>query len=239
MAKLSVLGFGLFLFMASGAQAASRGAGGGMAIGLLGGIVNSSQESMNTLITRANLRVGGISTSQMDSAYELGAFFMYRFAGTMYALQLRPSYFYQVQSGTGTGGDFNYGLKGFTIFPMFRLYPMENNYMKFYMQVGMGYGRVSGEISEAGSVAQFNGSGFGTMAGLGAEFCVTPSNCFSFEGNYRYLTFDRSLVSGSSGGFASGSLSQAVAGQELELDGMDVSTRMGGLQFMFGYTSWF
>ena len=234
----TILFVGLLVVAVTKAEAAGRNSG-NMSFGFVAGITNSSQDSMNTLITRANLRVGGISTSQLESAYELGGFFMYRFSGTMYALQLRPSYFYQVQTGSGTGGNFNYGLKGYTLFPMFRLYALENTYMKFFMQLGMGYGSVNGEISEAGAVAKFNASGFGTMAGLGAEFCITPAHCIGVESNYRYLTFDRSLVSGSSGSFASGSLSQYGAGQELEMDGKDLSTRMGGLQFMAGYTYWF
>ena len=90
------------------------------------------------------------------------------------------------------------------------------------------------------SVADFTAGGFGSLIGLGAEFCVTPSSCFNFEGNYRYLVFDRNIVTGSAGAFAnSGSLSQYGKGQELEMNNSDVATRMSGLMFLAGYTYWF
>lgn len=237
-----------FLFMSNSSAWAARGgggaaaslSGGSMAMGLMAGIVNTSQDDMNTLITRANQRAGGISTGQLNQAYEGSAFFMDRISGSMFALQLRPSYFYQSQTGTDSSGNaYNYSVKGFTIFPMLRMYPLENDLMKFYMQIGMGYGQITGEINEGSAVASFTSGGFGSMVGMGAEFCLTPSSCFNFEGDYRYLTFSRSISSGSAGTFATGSLTQYAKGQEIEMDASDLATRMGGLMFMMGYTYWF
>jgi hypothetical protein len=224
---------------ASSGGSYSLGGGGEYAIGLMGGTVNSSQDDLNALNSRANQRVGGISTKQLNSAYEIAGFLMHRFPGSMFALQLRPSYFYQAETGSGTGGDFNYSVKGFTVFPIARIYPLENDMMKVYLQAGLGYGQLDGEIIEAGAIASFSGSTFGSMIGLGVELCASASHCFNFEGNYRYMTFDRNIVSNSTGTYASGSLSQYGVGQELEIDNHDLATRMGGLVLMAGYTFWF
>jgi opacity protein-like surface antigen len=232
------------LFSGSAFAAYGGGGGGGYSLGINLGIVNSSQSQMNEMIKRANSSEGGISTSALNQAYEAALFFMYRFSGTMYAIQLRPSYYYQQENGSGAGGAYKYGVKGYTVFPIFRLYPLENEFMKFYLQIGLGYGRVNGSIIEnsktsgAASV-DFSGGAFGSLTGLGAEFCLTANHCFSLEANYRYLTFDRLLADSSSGTFASNSLSQYGANQEVELDGEDLSVRMGGLIFMEGYTYWF
>lgn len=226
---------------------AARGGGGGggggdYSLGFHLGLVGSTQSQMNDLIKRANTRNGGITTGELNSAYEAAVSLQYRFSGTIYALQLRPSYFYQKQSGKGSGGAFKYGLTGFTIFPIFRLYPLENEYMRFFMQLGLGYGRVMGNIEENNTAApthgsvDFDGGAFGSLAGLGAEFCYEKVHCFSLEGTYRYLTYERVIASSANGAFATGSLDQAANDKEVEVDGADLSARMGGLIFMMGYT---
>ena len=211
----------------------------GHSIGFQLGTVSASQNQMNDLIKRANTREGGISTGEMNSAYELQGFYMYRFSNPLYALQIRPSYFYQVEEGSGASGGHNYSLTGFTIFPILRLYPLENTFMKFYMQAGFGYGQIMGEIQEGAAKVEFSGGAFGSMAGMGAEFCFHPSHCFNLEGNYRYLNFERFTADSSSGTFAADSLTQYSKGSEIEMDQSDVSARMGGLIFMAGYTMWF
>jgi hypothetical protein len=233
---MRVLLAGLFFFAIN---AFAAGASSGYSIGFNLGIVNASQNQMNDLIKRANTREGGISTSEMNQAYELQGFIMYRFSNPLYALQLRPSYYYQVEEGSGGSGGFNYSLTGFTLFPILRLYPLENEFMKFYMQAGVGYGMINGKIEEGTAKVEFSGGAFGTMAGMGAEFCFNASHCLSFEGDYRYLTFQRFTADSSSGTFAADSLTQYSKGSEIEMDNSDVSARMGGLMFMAGYTMWF
>ena len=226
-------------------QAMAAAKGGGYALGIQLGLVTAGQAQMNELIKRANTRESGISTGELNSAYEAAVSMMYRFQGTIFAAQLRPSFFYQNQSGSGNGGAFDYGLTGYSIMPILRLYPLENPFMKFYMQFGLGYGRVSGSIEENNTAApthgkvDFSGGAFGSMAGLGAEFCFRPQHCISFEGNYRYMNFERLLAGNVSGSFATNSLSQATKGQEVELDSADLAVRMGGLMFMAGYNYWF
>lgn len=231
--RLILLGLFFFTFNAFGAATS------GHAIGFNLGTVSATQNQMNDLIKRANAREGGISTGEMNSAYEVQAFYMYRFSNPLYALQIRPSYFYQVEEGSGASGGFNYSLTGFTVFPMLRLYPLENEFMKFYMQVGVGYGMINGEIQEGAAKVEFSGGAFGSVAGMGAEFCFNPSNCVSLEGNYRYLSFQRFSADSSTGTFAADSLTQYSEGSEIEMDNSDLSARMGGLIFMCGYTMWF
>jgi hypothetical protein len=245
-AGFTPMGFAASYTTAGGGGAAGALMGGTTAIGIYGGVVNASQDALNSMQQSANLRQGGISTGQLNQAYEIAPALTYRFSGSIYALQIRPSYFYERADGQSNIGQFTYGVTGWTVFPMLRMYPLENQFMKFYMQVGIGYGEASGMISEGVSGGTNNhvtfGSGaFGTMVGMGADFCLTANSCIAFEGNYRYLQFIRNIVSNSSGSFntSGGSLSQWGKGQELELNNNDVAINMGGLMFMAGYTYWF
>ncbi|MES2964370.1 MAG: hypothetical protein V4760_10795 [Bdellovibrionota bacterium] len=214
----------------------AKGAGGGSQIGVQLGVTAASQEHINTLISRANTRVGGISTGAMNSAYEFSANYGYRFDGSVIALLFRPSFFYQKTSGSGGGSSYNYGVTGFTIFPILRIIPLENDWLKFFMQVGVGYGRINGSVEEGTAKVDFEGAAFGSQAGLGAEFCYTANHCGTIEGNYRYLNMDRNTVTSSTGTFATGSLSQYGSGQEIEMDATDLAVRLSGLQFLVGYT---
>ncbi len=218
------------------AQSWATMSGGNYSLGINIGIVNSSQTQMNELIKTANAGANGpVSTGQLNQAYEAAPFIGYRFSGTIFAMQFRPSYFYQKEDGTGTDGGYSYSVTGFTAFPILRLYPLENDFMKFYMQFGLGYGQMKGEINEgAGNSVKFGGGAFGTTFGLGAEFCFSPNHCLQLEGDYRYLSFERNVVDSSSG--SGGGLSQFGKGQEIEVNGSDLSVRMGGLMFLMGYT---
>jgi hypothetical protein len=223
---------------------AKGGSGGGWGFSGYLGTVNATQDGMNTLQQRANSREGGITTGQLNNAYEVAFGLTYRFSGAMYALHFRPSYFYQRADGKGSSGPFTYGVQGFTFFPMFRLYPLENEIMKFYMQLGLGYGQVQGTITEGqtGGVdrhVDFRSGSFGTTVGLGAEFCFNANHCIALEGDYRYLNFTRNVASKGSGNFAGDSLSQSATGAEVEMDGSDLEVKMGGLMYMAGYAFWF
>ena len=235
--KASIFGLAALALLTPAAALAKGGSsGGGSQIGIQLGATASSQEQINTLISRANTRVGGITTGALNSAYEASVDYGYRFDGTMIAILLRPSYFYEKTTGSGTGGGFNYGVTGFSVFPMLRIYPLENDFLKFFLQVGVGYGKTTSSIEEAGSKVEFSGDAFGSMAGLGAEFCFAANHCAVVESNYRYVRIERNIATSSTGSFASNSLSQYANGQEVELDGSDLGTRMSGLQFLGGYT---
>lgn len=235
--KLAVLSLGLLLSVATlNANAASSS---GWAFGGALGLSFSEQTAINELISRANTREGGISTSSLDSAYEFAAFLEYRFG--LFAIHFRPSFFYQSEEGSKGAGKFNYSVVGYTFFPMLRLYMLENSFIKAFSQFGIGFGMVDGSIEEENATndgqatVDFSAFNTGYMFGLGFEFCFTGNHCASIEGNYRFLDFERVVADSGTGGFASGSLSQGQKGMEIELDDNDLLVKLGGIQGLIGY----
>ena len=218
---------------------AKGGAGSGFSLGANIGITASSQSDMDTLISRANTR-SAISTGSMGNAWEFNGYVSYR-TSTMLALQFRPSYFYSATDGSGATGDHDYSVTGFTLFPIFRFYLLESQTVRFFTQLGIGWGFVSGEIKEGTASLKFSGNNMGSLAGLGAEFCF-GSHCVAVEGNFRYLGYERLIADSSSGTFDSSgtpSLSQGTSGQEVELDSTDLSVSMSGVQGFVGYVFYF
>lgn len=229
------------------AFAQRRGGGGG---GLFGGssslgvgmsLITANQKDLNAIMdATATQYPGAFSTKNLGSAYEFYAQYHFRFSGSMIGLVFRPSYFTQSSKGNCGGGECNYSVSGFTMFPILRLTPLENSFIKFYMQAGIGFGSMSTEVTEGGSVAPakatFSGSSLGQMAGIGVDFCFTPSHCLTIEGNARYMPVERNIVSSQSGTFYSGGFSQIGNGMEAEYNGNDLSTTMSGLQGILGYT---
>jgi hypothetical protein len=227
------------LFISANVFAASS-SGETWSVGVLGGIVTSTQSDLNTLITRANTRVGGISTGQFGNAYEFGGYIQRRLNGSIIALQLRPSYYMASTTGTGTGGTFAYSLTGYTVAPLIKLYILESAGVKLYLVGGINYGILNGKIQEASATVEFKGSNVGYQGGIGTLFCFGQkgAHCISLEGNVRYLFIERNLVSSSTGTFSQSnpaSVSQSGNGQELELDQKDLATTMSGVQGLLGY----
>ncbi len=227
----AVIGLLVMAFLAQNANAA-MGGGHSMEFGL--GLLTAGQDDMNTLIKTARSSATAANTSDMGSAYELFAQYQYRFSGTMFSIAFRPSYITQSSTGSGTDGSYDYKLTGFTLFPMFRLYPLENSFIKFYIQTGLGYGHLSGEITQGATSVGFSGSAFGAVGGLGVDFCFTPAHCLSVEGNLRYLPIERNVASSGTGGVAG--LTQSGNGQEVEIGGNDMKTTMSGIQGSVAYT---
>lgn len=235
--KISVYFTAAFLAaitFSSSAQAA--GGGGASAIGFALSFSTPPQNDMNTMIKNANTANGGISTSQLGTAYEFAPYYQYRFSGSDFALMIRPSYFTQTTTGSGTAGSFNYGITGWTLFPMLRMYALENNFMHFFLQAGMGYASLTGTVTEGTFSSTFSGDAFGAIAGLGAEFCFTPNHCMVIEGNGRYLPVPRSLVTSTSGTPGSTSMSQSTSGMEAEFQGEDLYLTLSGIQGILAYT---
>ncbi|MES2802495.1 MAG: hypothetical protein V4654_08395 [Bdellovibrionota bacterium] len=193
-------------------------------------VMTPSQDDLDQHITAVNA-ANASSLEKFGSAYELYGQYTYRFSSSMFALQFRPSYFMQ------EAGD--YSLKGFTVFPLLRIFPLENNFIKFFLQTGLGYGNLQGEISHSsGSSVSFAGGAFGALFGLGANFCFAGSHCVGIEGNFRYLPIERNItksVTGAPGQFST----VPVASQELEIDNHDVKTTMSGIQGGLSYNYMF
>lgn len=197
-----------------------------------GGIITTtpSQDDLDAHISAVNV-ANGSSLEKFGSALEVFGQYTYRFNSSMFALQFRPSYFMQ------EAGD--YSLKGMTLFPLLRVYALENNFIHFFLQTGLGYGSLKGEITQAsGASVSFDGSAFGALFGLGANFCFAGSHCIGVEGNFRYLPIERNLVSSASGSPSQFSTTPA-AGEELEIFNHDVKTTMSGIQGGLSYNFMF
>lgn len=212
-------------------------AGGAFSIGAGIAYTTAEQNGLNTMIDAGKAAVGS-SAGKLTSGLEYLGYGTFRFANGISAAQLRVSYFTESTSGSGTDGSQSYDLTGFTIFPMARLIPLSNDLIDFYIQGGLGYGKLDGSIVNGTKSAKFSGSAFGAQIGLGAEFCFVPDHCFNVEGNYRYLPIERNLVSSGTGpGNLPYGSSQASSGNELEdASGRDVATTMSGVQGLISYT---
>lgn len=230
------------LFFTQDANAQRRGGGrglsGDMSLGLGISTVSAGQDDVNGAIDDAVGSSANASTKNLGNAWEFYANWSYRFSGTMYAFVFRPSYFMQTTTGSGTDGSYDYGLTGYTVFPIFRIYPLENAFIKFYMQTGLGYGSLSGSITAGTKTLDFKGSAFGAMGGIGVDFCFTDSHCVTIEGNLRYMPIERNLTSGgncSASGDIPG-ISQCGGSSEVERNNTDLRTTMSGVQGLVGYT---
>lgn len=229
----------LTLFLANKTYAAKKGggkafAGGSLSVGVGLATTTADQTGINGLITAAKASTNS-SASSLSSATEYVGYVTFRFSNNFIALQLRPTLFSQSSSGTGTDGAHNYSLDGLTLFPLLRLIPLSNDFIDFYIQGGLGYGKLDGKIQNGATSANFSGSSFGLQLGLGAEFCFVTNHCFNVEGNYRYMPITRNIVS-SGVGLPAG-VSQATADGELEnTSGMDVATTLTGISGLLSYT---
>jgi hypothetical protein len=238
----SAVAITLLLIQDANAQAArsafgrSPTMGGNMSLGIGLSTVSATQNDMNSIIDSAHTSANA-NTKNLGSAWELYAQWVYRYERSSYAIVIRPSYFTQSQTGSGTGGDFDYKLNGYTLFPMFRLYALENSFIHFFMQTGLGYGQLSGEITAANKSLDFKGGAFGAVGGIGVDFCFTDSHCVTIEGNVRYLPIERNLTTGGNCTDASiPGISQCGGGAEVESDSKDLATTMSGVQGLLGYT---
>ena len=213
-------------------------ANGGFSMGFGVSLLSAEQNGLNSLISSAKAQApgGNDSTGDLSSGLEYSAQFTFHFSNDFLAIQLRPSYFTQSATGSGTDGDYSYNLTGFTIFPLVRIIPLSNDFISFYLQSGIGYGQLRGDISNGPRNISFVGSNFGIQVGLGAEFCLLPEHCFGVEGNYRYLPMQRNIVRNSSTPAPYG-VSQSVPDRELEdASGKDLATTMNGVSGTLNYT---
>lgn len=188
------------------------------------GLNTANQKDVNQWVDS----LGYAGTKNIGSGYEFFAAYEYRFSSSIFALQFRPSYY----TSSASGGGIEAASTGLTLFPMLRLYPLENKFMKFFMQIGLGAGMLTTKLSNSttGGSGTYSGSAFGAVAGLGAQFCFTDAHCMLVEGNGRYLPFERNSGSGTNLG---GQITQFNG--ELELNNSDLATTLSGIQGSLGY----
>ena len=209
-------------------------------LGLAGGFVNTNLKAMDSLIVTANSSStqGPITTSALGNGFEATAILGYRLDGSIIAVHLAPTYYFNSEEGTGQGNAvFKYAADTFIAMPMLRVYAMENDLMSLFFQFGVGWGVVAGEISEGPDQTKFTGSTVGYQGGLGLQMCYEKTHCLNLEGNIRMLDIERNIVSSttSSGAHANGRVTQSQTGAELEVDGVDLGIDMSGFQFLVGY----
>jgi len=228
----------LFLSVNSNAAVKKRGgkgafAGGSMSLGFGVGFATAEQAGINQIIQNAK-STNQATTSELKSATEYSLLGTFIFSNGYVAIQLRPTLFTQSESGSGLLGSYNYSLNGFTFFPLVRLIPLSNDIIDFYIQGGLGYGKLNGDMTNGLSKISFSGSNFGAQIGLGADFCFLPNHCFGVEGNYKYLPIQRNITSSASGGLTN-NITQAAADQELEVNGSDMATQLTGISGVLSY----
>ncbi len=212
--------------------------GGAFSMGVGISLLTAEQNGLNNMIAAAKSSApgGNVTTGDLNTGYEASAQFTFHFSNNLVALQLRPAYFTQSTTGSGSDGNYDYKLTGFSFFPLVRIIPLSNDLIDFYIQAGLGYGQLNGDITNGPRSASFKGSGFGTQIGLGADFCFFPEHCIGIEGNYRYLPLSRNIVSSSTAAAPYGA-SQSISGRELEdASGNDVATTMSGIIGNVNYT---
>lgn len=201
------------------------------------GLITSDQNNMDDVIDTAN--TGGGNVKNLGSGMEFFAQYGVRFDGSWWGFVFRPSIMSQSTDGTCQSGNCKYEVNGMAFFPMIRMVPLENEVIKLFFQVGLGYGQMEGKISQPAGSVKFKGSAFGALGGLGVDFCLTESHCITVEGNLRYLPIERNLItSGSATGLAGG-VSGAASGDEIEVNSKDLGTTMSGLQGLVSYTLMF
>lgn len=228
-----------FIFSTEALAARKRGgkgafAGGSISMGLGISLTTAEQTGINSMINAAKTATNS-TASNLSAATEYIGYVTFHFSNNFVAIQLRPTLFSQSSSGSGSDGAHSYSLNGYTVFPLVRITPLSNDFIDFYIQGGLGYGKLDGSVKNGAARADFSGSAFGTQMGLGAQFCFVPDHCFNLEGNYRYLPIARNIVSSGSG--LPAGTTQATADRELEdASSNDVATTLSGIAGILSYT---
>ncbi len=216
---------------------AAKGGGGGHSFGVGISLVTANQKDLTSISDAIGTTYpGAYGVKSLGSAYEFYGQYGYRFSGSMFNLIIRPSYFTQSADGNCGTSSCKFSLTGMALFPMLRIIPLENSFIKFYMQAGIGLGSLKTTVSEgaANANATFSGSAYGGIGGIGADFCFTPAHCLTVEGNVRYLPVERNSYDSKSGTF-SGGFSDSNS-SEVERVNTDVATTMSGIQGVLAYT---
>jgi len=205
-----------------GYQANAQRAG-NHSLGFAASLTGPSQSDVNSWVASLNT----VGTKELSTGYELMADYQYRFDRTMFSLLFRPSFLSQSADGGGVSSS----ISSFTFFPLFRIYPLENNFIQLFMQVGVGYGSASLKLEKSGVSGSYSNSAFGALAGIGVNFCFNANHCAVVEGNFRYLPIER--LEGNAGGSLGGNITQANG--ELEKNNKDFGVTLTGVQGIIGY----
>ncbi|MCH2533544.1 MAG: hypothetical protein MK008_03775 [Bdellovibrionales bacterium] len=226
-----------------------------MSMGFLTGVTTASQDDVNTLIKRADIRGGGITTRSLNRrpTFEFTGYWQYELENSNLAFQIRPSYLFVDEDGSriNTAERYEYFVSGYTLFPIAKMYLYEKDRTRLFAQAGIGWGFVNLKIDEGAAGLEASAMQMGSQIGAGAEFCIFGENhCLTVEGSYRYLEFKRmeidsvrspiSFNSESGGGTARGISNPTFdVGGEVEIDDRDLRTTFSGFIGLIGYTYYF
>ncbi|MCX7978288.1 MAG: hypothetical protein N2578_04735, partial [Bdellovibrionaceae bacterium] len=166
----ALVAFGILISVPSEAQKK-----GGHSLTFALGFTGSKQDDVNSVLNGFSNK----TVSPLTSSYEIFAQYAYRFSSTVFSLIFRPSYMWETQTGQINGDSGKVAVSGFTVFPMLRVTPLENKFLQFFLQTGLGYGSLSGTFEQGANSLSWSGGNFGAMGGLGANFCFTPSHCLT------------------------------------------------------------
>ncbi len=203
------------------------------------GFNSIDQTDINRAIRSAKMSANA-NTPELKTAMEYMGFVSYRFAKYPVSVQLRSTYFTQVTTGSGTGGNYNYDVIGYTFSPLVRYIPFTTSQFDVFIQAGFSYAMLDGKITNATRRVSFSGANFGTLVGAGLDFCFFPNHCIGGEGNYRYLSIDKNKIKSASGQVPYGLHDDTANGRELKNEiGNNISTFLTGLNGIISYTFYF
>lgn len=188
------------------------------------GLAAARQSDLNSHLESSN-----IPTSTFSNSIEYDGIYQYRFFDSMYAIQIRPTYFTQNVSK----GAYDYDLKGWTFLPTLKIYLGETRFDHIFLLAGIGIGSLRGSVTQPTGKVEFSGSSYGAMLGIGSEFCSMEGHCFVMEGSYRHLPVPRNTVDTGYGTLTG--FTQVAAGREIEYSGSDLQTTMSGFVLRIGY----
>ncbi|MCS6837787.1 MAG: hypothetical protein NZ480_02975, partial [Bdellovibrionaceae bacterium] len=152
-------------------------------LGVTLSLTGPTQEDVNKWVSS----LAQVGTKELSGGFELGLDYLYRFDRSIFSVLFRPGYLTQRASG----GDVTTSLTALSFFPIFRFYPLESQYIQFFMQVGVGYASVDLSLENGAIKGSYQNSAFGALAGIGVNFCINAHHCFVVEGNLRYLPIQR------------------------------------------------
>ncbi len=204
------------------------------------GLITSEQDHMDGVIDTSNTTSGTTgNVKNLGSGLEFFAQYGLRVDRSWWGFVFRPSMMSQSTDGACGTGNCKYEVNGVAFFPMIRMVPLENDVIKLFFQIGLGYGQMQGKISQPGGSVKFKGSAFGAIGGLGVDFCFTEASCIAVEGNLRYLPIERNLITSGSTTGLNGVNTGSNNGDEIEANSKDLGTTMSGLQGLISYTIMF
>lgn len=193
--------------------------------------IDSKQLDMNGAIDDANSIGAGVPN--LGHAWEFYAQWTTLIQYSNLTLIIRPSYFEQ----SSHNGSTLYKLSGTTIFPIVRMHVTDLPGMNLFIQGGVGYGQLNGEIDINNKTLNFSGNGLGVVAGVGADTCMNDRHCFNLELNLRNLSIPRNTSAGGNcvnNGDIPG-ITRCYVDSEVERNYSDLKTNMSGTQMLLGY----